>query len=225
MRRRLRGGRRLAWSAQFAIAGPLEGRAERAVSRVPLARRVHPRLRSRRLAIPSRPRGLLAVPPAIANGWPFSDPASRSRKTRLRSATRSEAGRRTTAARPSRQRGLRLGPEARGGRGRGAMRAVRRLVSSPPLPGPPRARAASRLASPGRRYAARPRAAPRPPSVPCGRPRRGAAPGCVCERAPCAAVRDRPEGASDEAQRAWARGEHGDGAAMRDAARWRCGPA
>ena len=39
------------------------------------------------------------------------------------------------------------------------------------------------------------------------------------------AVRDRPEGASDEAQRAWARGEHGDGVAMRDAARRRCGPA
>ena len=64
------------------------------------------------------------------------------------------------------------------------MRAVRRLVSSPPLPGPPRARAAPRRASPGRRYAARPRAASRPPSVPCGRPRRCAAPGSACERAP-----------------------------------------
>ena len=104
-----------------------------------------------------------------------NNPASQSRSEGLRYATRSESGRRTTAARPSRQRGLRFGPWARGGRGRGAMRAVRRLVSSPPLPGPPLARAASRLASPGRRSAARPRALPPPSSVPSGRSRRCAA--------------------------------------------------
>ena len=153
-----------------------------------LAGRPPRRPRRHRDPIPHAPRAHCS-PPTFGNGFAPSVIASQSRSAWLRSATRSESGRRTAASRPSRQRGLRLGPWARGGRGRGAMRAVRRLVSSPPLPGPPRARAASRRASPGRRYAARPRAASRPPSVPCGRPRRGAAPGSACERAPSGTAR------------------------------------
>ena len=141
-------------------------------------------LRPRRHRDPIRHAARVRFPPVFGNGFPPSRSCFAIPLGRLRFATRSEAGRRSASARPSRQRGLRFGPRARGGRGRGAMRAVRRLVSSPPLPGPPRARAASRLASPGRRYAARPRAAPRPPSVPCGRPCRCAAPGSACERAP-----------------------------------------
>ena len=121
----------------------------RAVSRVPLARRVHSRRRSRRLAIPSRTRGLLAVPPRDRER--FFRPRGLASQSRSEGSAPLRDRRRAVGRRRSGPRGIAASARGRSfrcGRGRGAMRAVRRLVSSPPLPGPPLARAASRIVAP-----------------------------------------------------------------------------
>ena len=150
-------------------SGVARARRVRAVSRASSASRADPRVGLVVIAIPSRTRRALAFPPYSGTVSPLAIPLRglarlgfAPLRDRSRAVGRHRSGPRGITA-CARGRGFRCG------RGRGAMRAVRRLVCSPPLPGPPRARAASRLASPGRRSAARPRASPPLPSVPSGR--------------------------------------------------------